>query len=102
MIEKVAGAVRSILIDTSTDLRTQALANGVRRVDAILFTHTHADHVFGIDDVRRFNQMQQGPIACYASQMDAFGGYAGIARALRASHALHHGELTWLAEPAPS
>ena len=61
-----AGAVRSILIDTSTDLRMQALASRVRRVDAILFTHTHADHVFGIDDVRRFNQMQKTAIPCYA------------------------------------
>ena len=61
-----AGAVRSILVDTSTDLRMQALANDVRRVDAVLFTHTHADHVFGIDEVRRYNQMQKGPIACYA------------------------------------
>ena len=61
-----AGAVRSILVDTSTDLRTQALANDIRRVDAILFTHTHADHVFGIDEVRRFNQMQRTSIACFA------------------------------------
>jgi phosphoribosyl 1,2-cyclic phosphate phosphodiesterase len=61
-----AGRVRSILVDTSTDLRAQALANGVTRVDAILFTHSHADHVFGLDDVRRYNQMQQGAIACYA------------------------------------
>jgi phosphoribosyl 1,2-cyclic phosphate phosphodiesterase len=61
-----AGAVRSILVDTSTDLRAQALANDVRRVDAILFTHSHADHVFGLDDVRRYNQMQRGAIACYA------------------------------------
>src|SRR5713226_3424371 len=60
------GTVRSILVDTSTDLRAQALANDVRRVDAILFTHSHADHVFGLDDVRRYNQMQQGAIACYA------------------------------------
>jgi phosphoribosyl 1,2-cyclic phosphate phosphodiesterase len=62
-----AGAVRSILVDTSTDLRQQALANNVRRVDAILFTHTHADHVFGIDEVRRFNQMQQTAIPCFAA-----------------------------------
>ena len=62
-----AGAVRSILVDTSTDLRAQALANGVRRVDAILFTHTHADHVFGIDEVRRFNQMQKAAIPCFAA-----------------------------------
>jgi phosphoribosyl 1,2-cyclic phosphate phosphodiesterase len=62
-----ASSVRSILVDTATDLRAQALANDVRRVDAILFTHTHADHVFGIDDVRRFNQMQKGAIPCFAA-----------------------------------
>jgi phosphoribosyl 1,2-cyclic phosphate phosphodiesterase len=61
-----ARAVRSILVDTSTDLRMQALANDVRRVDAILFTHSHADHIFGLDDVRRYNQMQQSAIPCYA------------------------------------
>ena len=66
MGEAFAGAVRSILVDTSTDLRAQALARDVRRVDAILFTHAHADHVFGIDDVRRYNQMQKGAIACFA------------------------------------
>jgi phosphoribosyl 1,2-cyclic phosphate phosphodiesterase len=56
----------SILVDTSPDLRMQALANNLRRVDAILFTHNHADHVFGLDDVRRFNQMQRSAISCYA------------------------------------
>src|SRR5262245_7770272 len=60
-----ARAVRSILVDTSTDLRTQALVNNVSRVDAILFTHTHADHIFGLDDVRRFNQMQRSAIPCF-------------------------------------
>ena len=44
----------------------QALANNLRRVDAILFTHNHADHVFGLDDVRRYNQMQRSSISCYA------------------------------------
>jgi phosphoribosyl 1,2-cyclic phosphate phosphodiesterase len=58
-------AVRCILVDTSTDLRAQALANDVRRVDAILFTHSHADHVMGLDEVRRFNALQKGPIPCY-------------------------------------
>jgi len=62
----VAAAVRSILVDTSTDLRAQALAYDVRRVDAILFTHSHADHIFGLDDVRRYNQMQQAAIPCFA------------------------------------
>src|SRR5438093_12715530 len=61
-----ATAVRYVLVDTATDLRAQALALDIRRVDAILFTHSHADHVFGLDDVRRFNQMQRSPIPCYA------------------------------------
>jgi phosphoribosyl 1,2-cyclic phosphate phosphodiesterase len=61
-----SAAVRSILVDTSTDLRMQALTYDVRRVDAILFTHSHADHVFGLDDVRRYNQIQKTAIPCYA------------------------------------
>jgi phosphoribosyl 1,2-cyclic phosphate phosphodiesterase len=61
----------SILVDTSTDLRMQALAHGVSRVDAILFTHSHADHVMGLDDSRRFSQMQKGAIACYADARTA-------------------------------
>jgi phosphoribosyl 1,2-cyclic phosphate phosphodiesterase len=60
-----ADAVRNILVDTSTDLRTQALTHGVRRVDAILFTHSHADHILGLDEVRRFNVLQQSPLPCY-------------------------------------
>ena len=58
-----------ILVDTSTDLRQQALVNGVLHVDAILFTHSHADHVMGLDDSRRFSQMQRGPIPCYADAL---------------------------------
>ncbi len=61
----------SILIDTSTDLRQQALANRIARVDAILFTHSHADHVMGLDDVRRFNVMQGGAIPAYADERTA-------------------------------
>ena len=63
-----ARAVTSVLVDTSTDLRAQALAYGVRRVDAILFTHSHADHIMGLDEVRRFNALQHGPIPCYADE----------------------------------
>jgi len=55
----------SILVDTSPDLRAQALAHGMRRVDAILYTHSHADHVLGLDEVRRFNWLQREPIPCY-------------------------------------
>jgi phosphoribosyl 1,2-cyclic phosphate phosphodiesterase len=63
-----ASAVRNILVDTSTDLRAQALAHDVRRVDAILFTHSHADHVLGLDDVRRYNALQRGAIPCYGDE----------------------------------
>src|SRR5262249_7730058 len=50
------------------DLRAQALAYGVTRVDAILFTHSHADHVLGLDEVRRFNVVQREAIPCYADE----------------------------------
>jgi phosphoribosyl 1,2-cyclic phosphate phosphodiesterase len=59
------GGVRSILVDTSTDLREQALTRGISRVDAILFTHSHADHIMGLDEVRRFNVLQREAIPCY-------------------------------------
>jgi phosphoribosyl 1,2-cyclic phosphate phosphodiesterase len=55
----------SLLIDAGPDLRAQALAFDIRRVDAILFTHGHADHILGLDDVRRFNSLQRRPMACY-------------------------------------
>lgn len=55
------------LVDTPTDLREQALRFGLPRVDAIVFTHAHADHVFGLDDVRIFNFRQRQAIPCYGS-----------------------------------
>jgi phosphoribosyl 1,2-cyclic phosphate phosphodiesterase len=63
LIEIGGGA--SVLVDTTPDLRLQALAHGVRRIDAILYTHSHADHVMGLDDVRRFNWLQRETIPCY-------------------------------------
>jgi phosphoribosyl 1,2-cyclic phosphate phosphodiesterase len=56
-----------ILVDTAIDLRQQVLARGITRVDAILFTHAHADHILGLDDVRAFNELQGSPIPCYAN-----------------------------------
>jgi phosphoribosyl 1,2-cyclic phosphate phosphodiesterase len=61
----VARAVRYILVDTSPDLRAPALANRVTRVDAILFTHSHADHMLGLDEIRRYNVLQREPIPCF-------------------------------------
>jgi len=61
----------SVLVDTSTDLRSQALQFGVSRVDAILFTHSHADHVMGLDEVRRFNALQGAAIPCFADPFTA-------------------------------
>lgn len=59
---------RNILIDTTTDLRTQALASGLERVDAVLYTHAHADHIHGIDDLRAFNLAAGNKaIPCYGS-----------------------------------
>jgi phosphoribosyl 1,2-cyclic phosphate phosphodiesterase len=60
---------QSLLIDAGPDLRAQALTFGVRRVDAILFTHGHSDHIFGLDDVRRFNAMKRGSMPCYGDPM---------------------------------
>jgi phosphoribosyl 1,2-cyclic phosphate phosphodiesterase len=57
----------SVLVDTTPDLRSQLLAAGVTRVDAVLYTHEHADHLHGIDDLRPFTFRQKAPIPAYAS-----------------------------------
>ncbi|MBM3811011.1 MAG: MBL fold metallo-hydrolase [Acidimicrobiia bacterium] len=59
---------KSILIDTTPDFRQQALRARIERVDAILFTHWHADHIMGLDDVRPFNFRQKEPIPIYGSE----------------------------------
>ncbi len=61
-----AGRPRVILIDTSPDLREQALRHKLERCDAIAFTHNHVDHTFGLDEVRRFNAIMDSPIDVYA------------------------------------
>lgn len=58
---------KSILIDTSPDLRQQALREKIGRVDAVLFTHPHADHIHGIDELRSYNFVQKGTIAAYGN-----------------------------------
>ncbi len=63
----LSAQITRVLVDTSPDLRQQALTHGIKRVDAILFTHAHADHVLGLDELRRFNAMQGASIPCYAN-----------------------------------
>lgn len=57
---------RVLLVDTTPDLRTQALEAGLTRVDAVCITHTHADHIFGMDELRRFNDLIGSPIDVFA------------------------------------
>lgn len=63
----VACGGRNVLIDTATDLRQQALREKIERIDAVLYTHTHADHLHGIDDLRPFNLMARAPIPIFGS-----------------------------------
>jgi phosphoribosyl 1,2-cyclic phosphate phosphodiesterase len=58
---------RTVLIDTTPDFRQQALREGISRIDAILYTHAHADHIMGLDDVRPLNLRQKGAIPIYGS-----------------------------------
>jgi phosphoribosyl 1,2-cyclic phosphate phosphodiesterase len=64
----IAYGGRSVLIDTTPDFRQQALRFQIQRVDAILFTHSHADHIMGLDDVRPFNFKQGGTIPIWGSE----------------------------------
>jgi phosphoribosyl 1,2-cyclic phosphate phosphodiesterase len=58
----------NILIDTGPDLRNQSLRENIKRVDAVLYTHTHADHLHGIDDLRAFCVIQRQQIPLYAKE----------------------------------
>jgi phosphoribosyl 1,2-cyclic phosphate phosphodiesterase len=60
-------AGKRILVDTSTDLRSQMLREAVPQIDAVLLTHTHADHIHGIDDLRGFHFIHRRIIPCYGS-----------------------------------
>ncbi len=57
-----------ILVDTSPELRLQCIANGVDQLDAVLYTHHHADHVVGLDDLRRYNWLMKKPMPCFGTR----------------------------------
>jgi phosphoribosyl 1,2-cyclic phosphate phosphodiesterase len=59
---------RTILLDAGPDLRQQSLIHGITRVDAVIYTHAHADHILGTDDLRSFNFATRERIECYATE----------------------------------
>lgn len=84
---------RCVLIDTTPDFRQQAIREQIRHVDAVLYTHAHADHILGLDDIRPLSFRNEGKIPLYAHELtatalesifryifDANYKYGGIAR----------------------
>lgn len=59
---------QKLLIDTSPDLRSQLLDNNIRYIDAVLYTHAHADHIHGIDDLREINRVIKKPLDIYGTK----------------------------------
>jgi phosphoribosyl 1,2-cyclic phosphate phosphodiesterase len=75
------GEGEALLVDTSPDMRAQLVGNGISRIGAILYTHAHADHVTGLDDVRQLNRVVQRPIDAFGTaatlqELDRRFGYA--------------------------
>lgn len=76
----------NILIDATPELRVQCLKYHIRHINGVFITHTHADHIFGMDDIRSFNQLQGEPINLWARPgdlevIDKVFGYACADRA---------------------
>lgn len=65
----VESATTSFVVDTTPDFRYQMLRANVKKLDAVLFTHPHKDHIAGLDDVRAYNYFQQKPMDIYANSL---------------------------------
>ena len=65
----VESSTTTVVVDTTPDFRYQMLRAGVKKLDAVLFTHSHKDHVAGLDDIRAFNFFQGQSIFIYANEM---------------------------------
>lgn len=105
-----------VLVDTSPELRLQCVANGIDRVEAVVFTHAHADHIMGLDDLRRFNAVRRGPLDVFSDDatqrvLEQCFGYAFVEPAPQARlfrpHLVRHridgpfaiGGVTWTPVP---
>lgn len=65
----VQSETTTLVVDTTPDFRTQMLRENVKKVDAIIFTHPHKDHIAGLDDIKAYNFFQQRPMDVYANQL---------------------------------
>src|SRR5712692_996609 len=68
---KIEAGGKYFLIDTTPDLRVQLLRSPIPRLDFVLFTHSHSDHMMGLDDIRPFNFRQREAIQAFANPMTA-------------------------------
>ena len=82
----------SVLVDTASDLRQQALRHRIARVDAVLYTHHHADHVLGLDDLRIYNWRQGGIQTTKESRTDVINNYLKTGPM---TDSRYHWEVTW-------
>ncbi len=101
----------TILIDTPPELRLQLIAGGFSRIDAVLYTHEHADHINGIDDLRMFSVRQRRPLPVYGPSEtlerlrssfnyifdDAVRPYEGTSKPTLEMHAMEPGRLVRVA-----
>jgi phosphoribosyl 1,2-cyclic phosphate phosphodiesterase len=78
----------TLLLDTAIEMRLQVLRSGIERVDAVLYTHYHADHVGGLDDLKAFNAVLNGPLPCF--------GNASTEASLRERYAFAFAGTPWI------